>query len=67
MASEALNRARAKYDKEKTTGIYLKLNKVKDADILEHLANIPAPTDGGEGGKQGYIKALIRKDMKGGA
>lgn len=37
-------------------GIYLKLNKVKDADILEALEGL--------GNKQGYIKALIRQDLK---
>ena len=37
-------------------GIYLKLNKVKDADILEALESL--------GNKQGYIKALIRQDLK---
>lgn len=33
-------------------GIYLKLNKVKDADILEALATV--------NNKQGLIKALLR-------
>ena len=37
-------------------GLYLKLNKVKDADILEALEGL--------GNKQGYIKALIRQDLK---
>ena len=37
-------------------GIYLKLNKVKDADILEALEGLD--------NKQGYIKALIRQDLK---
>lgn len=37
-------------------GLYLKLNKVKDADILEALESL--------GNKQGYIKALIRHDLK---
>ena len=36
--------------------IYLKLNKVKDADILEALEGL--------GNKQGYIKALITQDLK---
>lgn len=62
MASEALKRARAKYDAANTRKITLKLNKGTDADILEYLDSIPVPP-----GKQGYIKALIRKDMKGGA
>ena len=37
-------------------GLYLKLNKIKDADILEALESL--------GNKQGYIKALIRQDLK---
>ena len=37
-------------------GLYLKLNKVKDADILEALESLD--------NKQGYIKALIRQDLK---
>lgn len=37
-------------------GLYLKLNKVKDADILEALEGLD--------NKQGYIKALIRQDLK---
>lgn len=44
----------AQYDKENTKGLYLKLNKKTDADILNYLKTIP--------NKQGYIKELIRKD-----
>lgn len=44
----------AQYDKENTKGLYLKLNKKTDADILKFLETIP--------NKQGYIKELIRKD-----
>lgn len=55
MATEAELRAHAKYDKKATTGVYLKLNKGTDADILERLAGME--------NKQGYIKALIRADM----
>lgn len=36
-------------------GIYLKLNKVNDKDILERLKT--------QTNKQGYIKDLIRTDM----
>ena len=37
-------------------GLYLKLNKKTDADIIEALEN--------SNNKQGYIKALIRRDLK---
>lgn len=45
------------YDRENTTRINLKLNNKTDADIIQHLESIP--------NKQGYIKNLIREDMKG--
>ena len=45
-----------KYDKVNTKRVYIKLNKNTDKDILDYLGNIP--------NKQGYIKELIRKDMK---
>ena len=48
--------ATSKYDKNNTTGVYLKLNKKTDEDILEHLAK--------QENKQGYIKELIRKDIR---
>ena len=54
--SEARKRATAKYDAKMTTGIYLKLNKKTDEDILCWLDRQP--------NKQGYIKELIRKDME---
>lgn len=46
----------AKYDKTHTTGLYLKLNKETDKDIIEKLD--------ASGNKQGYIKQLIRADIK---
>ena len=46
----------AKYDKAHTTGLYLKLNKETDKDIIEKLD--------ASGNKQGYIKQLIRSDIK---
>lgn len=52
---EAQARASAKYDKEHTKGIYLKLNLKTDADIIEHLNNTEKV--------QTYIKQLIRNDM----
>jgi hypothetical protein len=47
--------ARTRYDKANTVGLYLKLNRTTDADILARLAAVPS--------KQGYIKALIRADL----
>ena len=40
--------------KAEHVGIYLKLNKGADKDIIERLKN--------QGNKQGYIKDLIRTD-----
>ena len=45
-----------KYDKENTKRVYIKLNKNTDKDILDYLESVS--------NKQGYIKELIRKDMK---
>lgn len=45
-----------KYDKVNTKRVYIKLNKNTDKDILDYLDSIS--------NKQGYIKELIRKDMK---
>lgn len=57
MADNAAHvRAVAKYDKTHTKGIYLKLNKETDADILQFLETTQ--------NVQGYIKALIRQDIK---
>lgn len=55
MTSKAQSRASAKYDKEHTKGIYLKLNKETDADIIDYL--------NGKENVQGYIKRLIRFDL----
>lgn len=46
----------ARYDKENTKQIILKLNLNTDSDILEKLDAVD--------NKQGYIKELIRKDLK---
>ena len=45
-----------KYDKANTRRVYIKLNKNTDSDILAYLDS--------KSNKQGYIKELIRKDMK---
>ena len=55
MVTEAQKRAVARYDKENTQQILLKLNKVTDADILDRLHSVR--------NKQGYIKKLIRQDI----
>ena len=55
MVSKAQLRAQAKYDKDNTVQVKLKLNKKTDKDIIDRLAaadNI-----------QGYIKELIRIDI----
>ena len=54
--SEALKKAQAKYDAANTAQVHFKLNVKTDADILEHLAKMD--------NKQGYIKDLIRADIK---
>jgi len=54
-ASKAQLRAQAKYDKDNTVQVKLKLNKKTDADIISWLDDIS--------NKQGYIKELIRADI----
>jgi len=56
MVSKAQLRAQAKYDRENTKQLTLKLNIKSDADILAVLS--------GSENKQGYIKALLREDMR---
>ena len=56
MTSEAQKRASARYDKSHTTGVYLKLNNETDSDILAKLEQAE--------NVQGYIKNLIRDDIK---
>lgn len=53
--SKAQARASAKYDKNNTKGLYIKLNLKTDLDIIEYLR--------GKENVQGYIKSLIRSDM----
>lgn len=57
MATEAQKRASAKYDAQNTKRYSLKLNLVTDADILARLEAV--------GNVQGYIKELVRRDMRG--
>lgn len=56
MTSDAQKRATAKYDAQHTKQIKLKLNLRSDHDILERLEEV--------GNVQGYIKQLIRDDIK---
>ena len=55
MVTEAQKRATVKYDAKNTKQYHLKLNLNTDADIIQHLEQ--------QESIQGYIKALIRKDM----
>lgn len=48
--------ASERYDRENTIRIALKLNKKTDADIIAHLER--------QENRQGYIKKLIRDDMR---
>lgn len=56
MTTKAQREASKKYDSSNTKGIYLKLNINTDKDILEHLKDV--------NNVQGYIKALIRSNIK---
>lgn len=56
MASEKSLKYFAEYDKKNTTKVMLKLNNIHDKDILDKLQSV--------GNKQGYIKELIRNDIK---
>lgn len=54
--SKGIPSAQEKYDKNNTERVYLKLNKKTDKDILDRLET--------QESKQGYIKMLIRADIK---
>ena len=53
--TKSVIRAVAKYDKSNIKGLYIKLHKEKDADIIQKLDTVKS--------KQGYIKQLIREDI----
>lgn len=57
MVTKSQLKAQYKYDKDNTKQIVLKLNLTSDADILAMLDSQP--------NKQGYIKNLVRNDMRG--
>ena len=54
--SKAQIKASMKYNEKNTKQIKFSFNLKTDADILEKLDSVP--------NKQGYIKALIRNDLK---
>ena len=56
MVKKSVVKAVNKFNKEKTRCIQIRLNKNTDADILEKLGNVPS--------KMGYIKNLIRDDIR---
>lgn len=59
MTTDAQKRAQKNYDlnsKDKFKKLSFKLNKETDADVLEKLASVDS--------MQGYIKELIRNDIK---
>lgn len=56
MVSEAQRRAIRKYDRKNTRVFCFKFNKRTDADIIERLNTVSS--------KQGYVKMLIRDDIK---
>lgn len=48
--------SKSRWDKENTVVITMKLNKNQDADIIDKLNSVD--------NKQGYLKELIRADIK---
>lgn len=52
----AQKRAKAKYDKENTVQVGIKLNIRTDQDIIEAIKS--------SGNKQGYLKRLVREDIQ---
>lgn len=55
--SEARLRANKKYADSHCKSFSIQLNKSTDSDIIEHLAT--------KENRQGYIKELIRRDLRG--
>lgn len=56
MATKSQLKAQAKYDRDNTKQIVLKLNLTSDADILAMLNS--------QSNKQGYLKKLVRNDIR---
>lgn len=57
MTTSAQKRAQTKYDRSHTRSVLFKLNLTTDADILAKLDSVD--------NRQGYIKELIRQDLRG--
>lgn len=55
MTTDAQKRAKAKYDRENTKQVMLKLNLKTDADIISYLEGV--------GNVQGLIKQLLRREI----
>lgn len=56
MKTDAQKKAQKSFEKNNLVSIPVKLNRNTDKDILEKLDNVP--------NKAGYIKGLIREDIK---
>ena len=56
MATKAQTAAQEKYDRIHTQAVMMKLNRTSDADILAYLETME--------NRQGYIKDLIRADIR---
>lgn len=56
MASDAQIRASARYNATNTIQVAIRLNRTTDADVIKRLASVES--------KAGYIKALVREDIK---
>ena len=56
MATQTQIDASNKFNKENTLCVLLRLNFSTDRDVIQKLESVPS--------KMGYIKELIRKDMK---
>lgn len=56
MATDAIRRAVKKYDAKNAVQFHLKLNRITDAELIEHLQQT--------GNVQGYLKQLIREDLE---
>jgi len=56
MTTEASKAAKARYDAKTAKYISLKLNSNTDAELIRHLEQ--------QQNIQGYLKELIRRDMK---
>lgn len=57
--SEAKIRANARYNDKMVVRLNLGFNKKTDADVIQRLEQMSLTE-----GKQGYIKRLIREDMR---